>query len=1066
MNNIKKKSLALLTLFVVAIPILAHFGIHTIQSYTDFFILNSHKIQDIFFSWTQNNLGQSNLSTLWRIFPLDFYYYPLNYIIHIPTNITHSIFLFLLLSSGCLSFYFFIGEYFNRLLPQWAVWLSSLFFIFNAYTMINISGSFAFLAAYVVLPLQLLLFIKSIRNKKWFKYLILLAIVNAAVFGVNLAFAFIDFGLLLAFGFWEWGILHNIEFWGVFKRILIGGFFSLLLCVWWFYPLTAGNNLDRQTSSYVLNSEGFYNLDSRVVNIFRNFGDWGFFSGYKGQDYRHYAHYYRTNALVIFSTFSFSILILISCLVFLKNREKRFYKKILFFYLLIFALLPVIGGTNISWPTRRVAIWIFANVPLALIFRNTYKFMSVVLFCYATILALFIGYLVLKIRQRKLSKTYEVILGTAVLSLIIISTFPFWTGNLYENSSQTTKLPYYWNQSASYVNQNLDPSKDRILLLPNQYFPVFQWPEGRKSFPGEFTTITFNTPVVFNTCKGCGQYYTSLVQKYIYDNLEKKNFDKYLGLINISTLLQRNDYDYKYYNVQSPDEIKSLISTHHNVQLGKTIGKLDFYNLKNSIVYPRIYSPDRAITVDTLDDALNSFDDFNQQGHKNAIVLTAQLSKQDKITPNNSNGYFKLFNQDKANIRGDTLEQFIDIRQDSRYQLIMRETKNSVFVKKDKDNNKNVDIANQSEVLHEGKYEFSTQIEREKQNLISNGSFEHGNWQKTVGDCQQQIDNPPVSMKLVNDSTQGSRALQLSADLEVACNYSDPIKNFDKNKNYVASFDYKILKGKFASYCIWDGNSCINSREFNKKDSDWHHIEISIEPNQGSKQLIVFLYASAADGTPATIRYDNVSIRALKYNVLSQFSLLPQHVKFVDPLKISSTRQINPTHFQIQASIYTRGLLVFQESFHAGWRAFIRPTSGKKLSWWEYPLLKEPGFMISGKNHIITNGFGNGWWIDPAQIPKNFQSADGNYQITLEFWPQRWFYVGSVISGSTFILCIAYLIYDWRKKSDPTPKGNRPKFSLRDSGESWITQRVRIDTRQFRTSHKPSVPKTKKRLVQ
>lgn len=36
----------------------------------------------------------------------------------------------------------------------------------------------------------------------------------------------------------------------------------------------------------------------------------------------------------------------------------------------------------------------------------------------------------------------------------------------------------------------------------------------------------------------------------------------------------------------------------------------------------------------------------------------------------------------------------------------------------------------------------------------------------------------------------------------------------------------------------------------------------------------------------------------------------------------------------------------------------------------------------------------------------------GTYTITLEFWPQKLFYIGSTISITTLILCILYISKD------------------------------------------------------
>ena len=77
-------------------------------------------------------------------------------------------------------------------------------------------------------------------------------------------------------------------------------------------------------------------------------------------------------------------------------------------------------------------------------------------------------------------------------------------------------------------------------------------------------------------------------------------------------------------------------------------------------------------------------------------------------------------------------------------------------------------------------------------------------------------------------------------------------------------------------------------------------------------------------------------------------------------------------------------------------------------------------------DHIDLNDFENAWYVDPAQLCKNnpagcAKNADGSYNLKLvaEFTPQRWFYVGSIISGVTLLGCVEYLAYGWRRNRKP-----------------------------------------------
>ena len=90
---------------------------------------------------------------------------------------------------------------------------------------------------------------------------------------------------------------------------------------------------------------------------------------------------------------------------------------------------------------------------------------------------------------------------------------------------------------------------------------------------------------------------------------------------------------------------------------------------------------------------------------------------------------------------------------------------------------------------------------------------------------------------------------------------------------------------------------------------------------------------------------------------------------------------------------------------------------------------------VSDDQHFELNGFLNGWFVDTAELCQvesykvhkvesgGLNSAcvlnsDGSYDIemVIEFFPQRWFYLGLLISGTTFIGCVTYLVIDFAKR--------------------------------------------------
>jgi hypothetical protein len=90
-------------------------------------------------------------------------------------------------------------------------------------------------------------------------------------------------------------------------------------------------------------------------------------------------------------------------------------------------------------------------------------------------------------------------------------------------------------------------------------------------------------------------------------------------------------------------------------------------------------------------------------------------------------------------------------------------------------------------------------------------------------------------------------------------------------------------------------------------------------------------------------------------------------------------KRINPTKYKISLKNNTPVYLVFAESFHPSWKLSVQ---GKAL----------------GK-HFIANGFANGFYIDKI----------GSYEASLEFGPQKYFYLAGAVSIFTFVFLVFYL---------------------------------------------------------
>ncbi len=89
-------------------------------------------------------------------------------------------------------------------------------------------------------------------------------------------------------------------------------------------------------------------------------------------------------------------------------------------------------------------------------------------------------------------------------------------------------------------------------------------------------------------------------------------------------------------------------------------------------------------------------------------------------------------------------------------------------------------------------------------------------------------------------------------------------------------------------------------------------------------------------------------------------------------------QKVNPTKYIVNVkNAKDNYVLVFNQAFDRNWQAYIQNDSLES-------------------NHVVVNGYVNGWIIDKK----------GNYEIALEYTPQKIFYIGAFISAITLLFGI------------------------------------------------------------
>ena len=123
-------------------------------------------------------------------------------------------------------------------------------------------------------------------------------------------------------------------------------------------------------------------------------------------------------------------------------------------------------------------------------------------------------------------------------------------------------------------------------------------------------------------------------------------------------------------------------------------------------------------------------------------------------------------------------------------------------------------------------------------------------------------------------------------------------------------------------------------------------------------------------------------------------------------------RKINPTRYRVQVKTRKSFWLVFSESFHSGWRAYIRQSSGVRGQGinfeWSAVLsaLRDWGGRIEIKEHYPVNGYANAWWV-PA----------GEFEMIIEYTPQRWLEIRITVCLIILVGAIGYFAFRLRQRT-------------------------------------------------
>lgn len=263
-----------------------------------------------------------------------------------------------------------------------------------------------------------------------------------------------------------------------------------------------------------------------------------------------------------------------------------------------------------------------------------------------------------------------------------------------------------------------------------------------------------------------------------------------------------------------------------------------------------------------------------------------------------------------------------------------------------------------------------------------------GSYELQIADSTIQDDSGPVNasfeqpvqdgLATSSDHTDGRRSLQLSGRRELE-RTALAVTNFDSTATYRVTFDYKNVSGEAPWYSL-DRVGIKDSPPASLpiQGHTWQRFSAVVPPGDNSTGFQLGLLSAGRPGAFTINRFDNVRIARVD-GVDTMF------VRTVN----SSVPQVtfdrrSPIHY----TAHVRGArnpfyLIFAEAYHPGWKLTIR---------------SQPSFSAD-RTHTMMNGYANAWYLDRT----------GDYDAEIEFTPQRWVMVGTLLSAGALVIVLGWL---------------------------------------------------------
>ena len=884
--------------------------------------------------------------------------------------------------------------------------VSSTFYMFNLYLLHIIQPPLMLL--YALTPLILGYFIKGLNyidNKKKSNFYLILTCIATFFTTASIAnppLYSMMFIILTSYSIFFFltnrkkivkGFLYYLKF--LFFYLILELPIIILLYFTYNSPvkkLMTGRELEIGTFSWS-------HIRSSFLNIFRLIGHWGWFTDYSAKPWISYGPIYFSNNFLIVFTYILTFLAFLALFLKPKNKNIR--------YFTILALIALFLSHGLHEPTTKLFSIFYKYIPFFWLYREPFaKFTLLIAFSYSILIGYSVNVLtnfinnflreklINKSIHKKIRNIIPIFFPLIVIIVIVITSYPLITGNITPDSSGHIKIPDYWFDISKFVRE----VDSKLFWFPKvPLYRLYKW-----GFSG-MSLIRYIAPL--NSVNDYGSiflYDNKIVEKLENEigELDKNVISRLLSILNVKYIIQRNDISPKIEGTMLPDISREALEKATNIEFYKKFGQLYVYeNTKN---LPYIFP---SQSFDYISGDIDNVEDYFLIQKNEDINKTFFLSNsiEDK---KGGNSYIK----DLENIY-----LYIKTKQPlKKYQAFYDDNGNTPDIMQiDKEYTINVELKNLGTVEWPNESISPVFLSYHWYDIDSGEVVIYDGIRSKLPKSVKPKKEVNVETKIISPPKPGNYILvydlidegvewfseegvvPLIKPVKVVSEIKDEVEPLivEENKLKKTYQDYPLFKteleevffqreGEYEVYAndVWE--NVVNSFLFKIDDSNWQQLKTEELIKQDSKYMIGNITIDKGIHTIA-IKNSNPISSSLKFKRgANSFLLFQKGQELKKNLPKISYKKINPTKYLINIeNAQDPFYLVQLENYDPYWSAKIDKNKIKE--------------------HEKIFGYANSWYIN----------KNGNYNVVIEYTPQKYFYFSLFISLTFLLILIIYLFY-------------------------------------------------------